>query len=171
MTDVGELAVLIDDKNRIIGYRDKIEAHRWPTPLHRAISVVLFDKDKVLLQKRSANKPIWPLYWSNTVCANVTKAETYEECAKRRLQEEMGIKTNIKEVFKFKYRRRYNKIYGEHELDTVFIGEYSGSVIPDPDEAADYKWMGKRDLVRDIRKNPQKYTPWFKIILKKLEIL
>ncbi len=61
--------------------------------------------------------------------------------------------------------------WGEHELDAVFEGIYDGPVNPDPDEAADFKWMTIKELNKDIVKNPQIYTPWFKIILKKLNSL
>ena len=163
-----ELATLIDQNDNVIGYKDKIDTHLWPTPLHRAISVMIYDGENILLQKRSTKKPIWPLYWSNAVCANVLKGETYEQCAKRRLWEEMGIKCDLNEALIFSYKKRYDKKYGEHELDHVFLGEYSGKVTLNPEEAVDYEWLTKRELIEDLKNNPEKYTPWFKIIVKKL---
>jgi isopentenyl-diphosphate delta-isomerase len=64
--------VLVDKNDKVVGYKDKLEAHKNPVPLHRAVSVLIFNsgKDKVLIQKRSKNKPTWPLYWSNTVCTH-----------------------------------------------------------------------------------------------------
>jgi isopentenyl-diphosphate delta-isomerase len=166
MTDV----VLVDEKDKIISNKERYEAHKNPVPLHRAISVVIYDKKgkKMLLQKRAADKLTWPLFWSNTCCTHPLPNETYLTCAKRRLKEEMGIVTPLKELFYFIYDAMYDRQWGEHELDHVFIGKYSGKVVVDPKEAADYKWMDIEKLKKDTKENPDSYTPWFKIILTKL---
>ena len=61
-----------------------------------------------------------------------------------------------------------NGIWGEHELDHVFVGKYEGKIIPNPLEVAGYEWIGIKELRKDLKANPKKYTPWFKVILKKL---
>jgi isopentenyl-diphosphate delta-isomerase len=81
----------------------------------------------------------------------------------------MGIEAKFRKVFKFTYAAKYNGQFGENEIDTVYRGEYSGKVKPNPKETADYKWVEIRELKRDINKNPEKYTPWLKLILKKLK--
>src|SRR3989337_638495 len=84
MTDV----ILVDNKDKILGFKEKFAAHKNPVPLHRAISVVIYDnKGRMLLQKRSENKPTWPLFWSNACCTHPLKGETYKKAAKRRLKE------------------------------------------------------------------------------------
>jgi isopentenyl-diphosphate delta-isomerase len=163
-----QLAVLVNKKDEVVGYKGKLEVHAWPALLHRAVSVVVFNGDKVLLQRRSAQKAVWPLFWSNSCCGNVLKGETYAECANRRLREEMGVQTNLKESYVFSYKAKYDKNYGENEIDHVFVGEYSGKVTPDPAEASGYKWVSKKSLQDDLKTNPDKYTPWFKLISKKL---
>lgn len=164
--------VLVDDNDKVVGLKEKFSAHKNPVPLHRAISILIFNKDgkKVLIQKRSEFKKTWPMYWTNTVCADVRPEETYLATAKRRLMEEMGIKTKLKYVFNFIYQFKYNKTWGEHELDHVFTGTYDGVVSANPMEASGYEWIGVSDLKRDIKKSPRKYTPWFPIVLSGLKI-
>jgi isopentenyl-diphosphate delta-isomerase len=82
----------------------------------------------------------------------------------------MGFSTAVKKKFNFIYKEKYDKTYGEYELDTVLVGEYSGPIKPDEREVAEYKWVKIDELKKDIKKNPNKFTPWFKILLKKLEI-
>jgi isopentenyl-diphosphate delta-isomerase len=161
--------ILVNRKDRVTGYKEKYEAHRNPVHLHRAISVVILDKSgkKMLLQKRAQGKPTWPLFWTNACCTHPGKGESYLGCAKRRLKEEMGILTPLKESFRFIYKAKYDKVWGENEYDVVFIGKYSGEVKPDPEEVVDYKWILLRDLVKDIRETPGKFTPWLKRILQK----
>lgn len=163
--------VLVDEDDNIIGLKEKFEAHKNPVPLHRAISVVIFDKTakKMLLQKRAANKPTWPLFWSNAVCTHPYPGEDYKTAAERRLKEEMGFSVPLKEAFRFIYKARYDEVWGENELDALFVGYWQGRIKPNLDEIADYKWVEVDRLLDDLKKNPDSYTPWFKIILEKLK--
>ncbi len=162
--------VLVDKRNKVVGYKEKFEAHKNPVPLHRAISVVIYstNRKKMLIQRRSAIKPTWPLFWSNACCTHPYKDESCLHAAKRRLKEEMGIETPLSELFKFIYKKRYNKIWGEHELDFVFEGLYQGSLFVNPLEVSEHKWVEVSKLLKDVKENPDIYTPWFKIILKKI---
>ncbi len=160
--------VLVDSKDNRQGMMDIYQAHFGTGTLHRAISVLLHDGEgRVLLQRRSANKPLWPLHWSNTVCTHPKDRELYVNAAARRLDEEMGIKVEkekLKELFRFEYRARYDEELSEHELDTVIVGKYLGEVEPDPKEVSGWKWMEWDDIQEDIYQNPDNYTPWFKLI-------
>ena len=129
--------VLVDKQDKVIGYQEKLKAHKNPVPLHRAISIVVFSPDKknILLQKRSVKKPTWPLFWSNTACSHPYKNESFANAAVRRLKEEMGFSTALKEKFRFIYKAEMDKTWGEHEYDAVFVGYYSGPVDPDPADA------------------------------------
>ena len=162
--------VLVSDRDEVLGYKEKFEAHKNPASLHRAISVMILDPagKLVLLQKRAAGKPTWPLFWSNTCCTHPLKDESYADCAARRLNEEMGIEVLLKEKFRFIYEADYDGIWGEHEYDVMFEGKHTGEIKADPAEVADWKWMKVSKLLVDVKRNPQIYTPWFKIILQKL---
>ncbi|OGM75750.1 isopentenyl-diphosphate delta-isomerase [Candidatus Woesebacteria bacterium RIFOXYA1_FULL_40_18] len=165
--------VLVNKNDTVIGEKEKFEAHKNPVPLHRAISIVIFSKNKkqMLITKRAKTKPTWPSFWSNAVCSHPYPKESYRKAAARRLYEELGIKTPLKKVFQFIYSAVMdNKIWGEHEYDVIFVGNYDGPFQPDPGEIDGYEWLAIGELKKDIGKNPQKYTPWFKIILKKLKI-
>lgn len=163
---------LVDKEGNIVGLEEKFEVHKIPVPLHRAVSVVIFDgkKKKMLLQKRASTKPTWPGFWSNTCCTHPLPGEEYKTAAERRLREEMGFSVPLKEIFRFTYSAKYDRTWGENEYDVVFRGEYSGKVEINPEEADDYKWISITQLKRDIESNSGKYTPWFKIILKKLRV-
>lgn len=163
--------VLVDENDSAVGLKEKFATHRIPVPLHRAISIVIFNKDKskMLITKRSSEKPTWPYFWSNSVCSHPYPKETYQKAAERRLYEELSIKVPLREVFNITYEAKMdNGIWGEHEFDHVFIGMYDGKVAPDPKEVAGYEWIGIGKLKKDLRVNSKKYTPWFEIILKRL---
>lgn len=163
--------VLVDANDRVLGFKEKFATHKIPVPLHRAISIVIFNhsRDQMLITKRAASKPTWPYYWTNAVCSHPYPEETYKQAADRRLYEELGFKTPLKEVFNFTYKAQMsNKIWGEHELDHTFVGIFDGRINPNPEEIAGYEWISMTDLKKDLKKNPGKYSPWFKIIFGKV---
>lgn len=165
--------VLVDQNNKVLGYKEKFATHKIPVPLHRAISIVIFNKDKsqMLITKRSLKKPTWPYYWTNAVCSHPYPKEAYKKASKRRLREELGIKTPLKQAFKFIYEAKMdNKIWGEHEYDVVSVGKYEGELHPNPDEIAGYEWIDIEGLKKELKKNPKRFSPWFKIIISKLKL-
>ncbi len=160
--------VLVDKKDRAIGTEEKIEAHR-KGKLHRAFSVILFNKEKeTLIQKRAESKYHSGGLWANTCCSHPGPKEEIARAAKRRLKEEMGISCDLKKVFSFIYKAKLGNLT-EYEFDHVFLGRFDGEPKPDKKEVAAWKWINLRDLEADIKKNPQKYTSWFKIIFEKLK--
>jgi len=59
---------------------------------HRAVFVVVISDDGCLLvHRRSAGKDIWPGWWDIAVGGVVAVGETYEDAARRELEEEVGI--------------------------------------------------------------------------------
>lgn len=164
--------VLVSPDGKPIGLKEKYETHKNPVPLHSAISIIILseDKTKMLLTQRAREKPTWPLFWSNAVCTHPYLGESYQDASERRLSEEMGFTTSLEEVLRFTYEAQYDEIWGEHEYDVVFVGTYDGNMTPNPDEIADCKWVNIDCLKVDVRRNPNIYTPWFKIILEKLPI-
>ena len=159
--------ILVDIKNNEIGTEDKLEAHKKGL-LHRAFSIFIFnDEDEILLQKRSDSKYHSAGLWSNTCCSHPYIDKSINEYVKLRLVQEMGIKTNLKEVFSFIYKTNFENGLVEYEYDHVFFGEYSKDPVLNPDEACDYKWISIFELKSDIEQNPSSYTAWLKIIFNK----
>jgi isopentenyl-diphosphate delta-isomerase len=161
-----ENVILVDVLDNQLGLMPKMEAHEKAV-LHRAFSVFIFnDKGELMLQQRAAHKYHSPLLWTNTCCSHQRDGESNIEAGKRRLIEEMGFKTNLKEVFSFVYKAPFDNGLTEHELDHVMIGNFNGPPTINPDEVASYKWMTLEAVKKDIELQPNIYTAWFKIIFK-----
>ncbi|MDC3366578.1 isopentenyl-diphosphate Delta-isomerase [Flavobacteriaceae bacterium] len=161
-----ENVILVDVLDNQLGLMPKMEAHEKAV-LHRAFSVFIFnDKDELMLQQRAAHKYHSPLLWTNTCCSHQRDGESNIEAGKRRLIEEMGFKTNLKEIFSFVYKAPFDNGLTEHELDHVMIGNFNGVPKINPDEVASYKWMTLEAIKKDIELQPNIYTVWFKIIFK-----
>lgn len=161
--------ILVNDQDQEIGVMDKVEAHRGEAKLHRAISVFLFnDKGELLLQQRSAQKIVGAGQWANTCCGNVRPGETYEECAYRRLQEELGITdVELTPVTKFQYAVKCNDEFSEHEMDQVFVGKYEGEVKANAQEVANVTHKTLGEIKFEMNQKEEKYVPWLSIIFTK----
>ncbi len=169
MNNKTEKLVLVDKKDRVIGFEDKLKCHLGKGALHRAFSIYIFNKkNQLLIQRRSKLKLLWPFYWSNTCCGHPRKNEDFGTAGKRRLREEMGFFCPLKIVGKFQYRAVFEKVGSENEVLTILAGEYDGQIKPCPKEVADWRWIEMEDLKKEISQNPSNFTPWFKIALKKV---
>jgi isopentenyl-diphosphate delta-isomerase len=161
--------IAVDPEDRAIGFESKEKCHDGEGILHRAFSIFIFNnKNQLLIQKRSKYKRLWPLYWSNTCCSHPRSDEGYKEAAERRLKEEVGFSCELKYLYKFRYKAKYENIGSENEVCAVLIGKSNHNIIPNPKEISDYKWLALNELKKDINKNPDQYTPWFKIEVKEL---
>jgi isopentenyl-diphosphate Delta-isomerase len=161
---IEEQVILVNELDEPIGLMNKMEAHEKAI-LHRAFSVfVLNEKNEVMLQQRAHHKYHSPLLWTNTCCSHQRAGETNIEAGTRRLYEEMGFKTDLKELFHFIYKAPFDNGLTEHELDHVMIGYYANDPIINPDEVEQWKWMKIEEIKEDMITNPADYTVWFKII-------
>lgn len=159
-----EKVILVDENDNPMGLMNKMEAHEKAV-LHRAFSVfVLNDANEIMLQQRAKQKYHSPLLWTNTCCSHQREGETNIEAGKRRLQEEMGFVTELKELFHFIYKAPFDNGLTEHELDHVMVGYFNEMPNINKEEVEDWKWMKIEEVKLDMLENPEVYTVWFKII-------
>jgi isopentenyl-diphosphate delta-isomerase len=157
---------LVNPNDEPIGSMEKLEAHQKGL-LHRAISVLIFNsKGEMLLQRRALKKYHSPGLWTNTCCSHPYPFEIPKDAASRRLNEEMNIESKLNFAFKFIYKTEFSNGLIENELDHVFIGYSDETPHLNTDEAVAFRWVTIKDLQRDIEKNPENYTVWFKIIIE-----
>lgn len=160
-----EQVILVDEQDREIGSMEKLAAHRDGGTRHRAFSVFLLDEQgRWLLQKRAAGKYHFPNLWTNACCSHPRPGESTEDAVQRRLREELGITCPVRERFHFTYRAT-SEAEGltEWEIDHVFTGLFSGDLQPNPDEISALRWIEPEELAREIREQPETFTPWFKL--------
>ncbi|MFH1225129.1 MAG: isopentenyl-diphosphate Delta-isomerase [Candidatus Diapherotrites archaeon] len=169
MAEKKEMVTLVDKSDNIIGYEDKGKAHDGRGKLHRAFSVFIFNGNgEMLIQKRAEGKRLWPGYWANACCSHPKEGEGYAEAAEKRLKDELGFTTRLRPLFKFQYRAAYGDRGSESEMDQVFSGTYDGKVDANPGEVAEWKFVDVTELQKDVKRNPDKYAPWFREALGKV---
>ncbi|MFV0398691.1 MAG: isopentenyl-diphosphate Delta-isomerase [Bacteroidales bacterium] len=162
---------LVDEQDNPIWMMEKMEAHRLPA-LHRAVSILVFNsRGEWLLHQRADEKYHSGGLWTNACCTHPFVGESYEKAARRRLAEEMGVavKGELKPAFDFVYRAKVNDELTEYEYDRVLLYTTDEEPMPNADEVQSWKYIGHQDLSVDMRKNPDDYTEWFKLIFAKCE--
>src|SRR5438876_104092 len=101
---MSEIVVLVDEKDHPIGYEEKIKAHSDGGKLHRACSIFIYNsRSQMLLQLRPNAKHHFQSLWSNGCCSHPLKGEELEKAAQRKLKQEFGFDTELKEAASFLY--------------------------------------------------------------------
>ena len=148
---------------------EKLEVHKKGLR-HKAISVFLFSGKELLIQQRALSKYHTPGLWANTCCTHPYWQESSEDCAKRRLYEELGI--NVSELTykdKIEYKAEVGNDLIENEIVDIFVcyldKKSNVTIKLNPEEVMSTKWIKIDELISEIGKNPAHFTPWIRIYM------
>ena len=159
-----ENLILVDERDNVIGYESKDNVHRGSGLLHRAFSIFLFNgPGRVLLHRRSGQKPLWPGFWTNSCCSHPRCGEDYASAARRRLSEELGVTAQLAWLYQFQYTASFGNRGVERELCAVLIGdlERPGTVRANRNEVQEWGWFDCDAVDGWVRRRPEQFTPWF----------
>ncbi len=164
-----ELLILVDTHDQETGSLGKVECHDGDGILHRAFSVFLFnDRGELLLQQRSADKRLWPMYWTNTCCSHPRRGESMQVATERRLQQELNTASTLEFIYKFEYQARFGNLGSENELCWVHLGRVEREATANDAEIAALRYADTKTLQAEIASNPDDFTPWFKMEWERL---
>ena len=148
---------------------EKLAAHQQGVR-HMAVSVFVMAQGKVLIQQRALGKYHTPGLWANTCCTHPIWNEDMTVCAVRRLDDELGIK-GLTPVHRgeVEYRADVGGGLIEHEVVQVFLAETTLDLALDlnPDEVMNTHWVDYHELIAEVHREPEKFTPWLSIYLAK----
>jgi 16S rRNA (adenine1518-N6/adenine1519-N6)-dimethyltransferase len=97
-SDPNELLTVVDQNDQPLGTKNRAAIHR-ENLLHRAVHILLVNhRGELLLQKRSHRKDRFPRRWDSSAAGHVDAGESYQDCAKRELREEIGVTTTLAKV-------------------------------------------------------------------------
>lgn len=169
ISDDFQRLIVVDKDDRETGSCTREECHAGDGIQHRAFSIFIFDSHgRLLMQKRSRRKKLWPLYWSNSCCSHPRVGESITKAAHRRLAEELGISTSLTYLFKFSYQERFGNSGSENEMCSVFVGQTDQTVQADRLEIDAWRFVSPLELDTELNERPERFTPWFKLEWKRL---
>lgn len=163
-----QIILACDDEGNFKGeYIPKEVGHTGEGKRHLAIAVLIYNsKGEVLLQRRKHK--VFDDIWDVTGATHPLHRkegtdETPDEATIRCLNVEYAIEKdkvkNLRNLGAFNYFAKYEGLC-ENEHCFQFIGQYDGEVNPNPEVAYGYKWMDKKEFLKDIEAKPQNYSPW-----------
>lgn len=137
-----ELFTVVDENDNIIGHRTRWECHSDKNLIHRSVQVVLKDADgKLILQRRSLTKDLYPGMVTVSASGHVNKGESYELTANREMYEEIGIKTQLVFVTSFLFRGSV-----ETEYSALFTGVLRGDPKINKSEVEELLYIMPEDI-------------------------
>ena len=152
---------------------EKLEAHRRGV-LHQAISVFAFYGRELLIQRRAAGKYHCGGLWANTCCSHPNWGESHDDCAARRLDEELGLTLPMSQVATIEYAADVGKGLREHERVAVYhaaAGTRDVALRPNRDEVSETRWETVDRLKLEAAARPEAFAPWFRIYLSRWDEL
>jgi len=167
-----EFVILVDENDNPIGSEEKVKCHLPNGKLHRAFTALLFDEDgRLVLTRRAKEKMLWPNDWDGTFASHPRESETYVSSGERRMPEELGIKGTLDYLHKFEYHVPYKEVGSENEICGTLIGiiDKATELKEIEGEIDEIKWISSKELIIELKKNPQIYCPWMLIALELLE--
>lgn len=146
---------------------EKLAAHERGLK-HKAVSVFVMNRGRVLIQQRAMHKYHTPGLWANTCCTHPAWDEADSDCAVRRLDDELGI-TGLYPSYRntLEYRADVGGGLIEHEVVAVFVTDAPADlkIAVNPDEVMATRWVDIYDLAAEVKRHPDQFTPWLRIYL------
>ena len=137
-----ELFIVVDENDNVVDYRTRGECHSDKSLIHRSVQIVLFDNEgKVLMQKRSMTKDLYPGYFTVSASRHVDKGESYESTAKRELFEEIGLDVPLEFKTKFLLKNTL-----ESEYVALFTGKFEGELKLNASEVETVEYVAPQDV-------------------------
>lgn len=156
----GELITQVDKNNNVIGGIARGKAHLSKSVYYRTVYVIIInDRGKFLLQRRSSTKDLYPNCWDLSVGGHVVYGDSYEKTAIREMEEEVGIKVSLEDLVdkgevlvKLPRSNEYFRIY-EYRQKKVDI------IKPSADEISEIKWLGIEAIKQSMEDGTIKWYP------------
>jgi 8-oxo-dGTP pyrophosphatase MutT (NUDIX family) len=144
-----ELVDVVDERNEVVATvpRRTIRAENLR---HRCTYVLVLNADgELYVHRRTATKDVYPGYLD--VCAGGVNAsgESYEECARRELEEELGIRAEPTFRFLHRYDGPSGRVWG-----AAFDVVWDGPIVWQPSEVVWGAFLPIEDVVRMAEREP-----------------
>ena len=184
---MSEAVILVDENDSAIGSASKVSAHYQAGLLHRAFSVLMFDREgRLLLQKRADDKVTFPGVWANSCCSHPLSSDTESElidasgvkrAAIRKLHQELGISPDelslddFHFVTKMMYSARMNADWIEREIDHILVIQADVDIKMNQNEVSEIKWVSKQELEQILAGDVDlggEIAPWFRCIAERV---
>lgn len=107
-----EMVDIVDDNDNVIGTVPRSVMRKNNLKHRGSVTIVFNSKGEVLVHKRTMAKDVCPGYYDASVGGAASAGESYEECAKKEVEEEIGIKDpHLIPLFKILHKDRKDEYF------------------------------------------------------------
>ena len=147
MDPADELVDVVDEDDRVVATVTRREV-RQRSLLHRCTYVLLENSaGAVLVHRRTPTKDVHPGAYDVFAGGVCGAGESYDECARREVAEEVGVEgAELAFRFKHRYRGPTGQAWG-----AVYEGRWDGPVRPQETEIEWLAWVSPDELDRMLR--------------------
>jgi len=153
---------IVDETDTVIGRAPRDRIHR-EGHFHRSAHIVLFNSaGQLFVQLRSRFKDTAPGLWDTSAAGHVDSGESYEACAIRELQEELGVTISddgLRPVGQLQPHERNG-----FEFTRVYTACSDQVLVLQEEEVEDGRWVSLPELEEWIARAPADFTDVFKTI-------
>ena len=159
-----ELIDVLDEKQQLIGHTTRQQAHKsgvW----HRAVHGYLINsKGEIVMQRRSADKDLYPGYWDGSFAGHVDAGESTLKAAVRECEEELGIKVNADEL-EYVFTTPESMVWGDlcnNEFVDAFICRKDfGKFSKQDSEVSEIKVVPIEEFIKMIESRDKNLFPHY----------
>ena len=156
-----EMFDVVDAEDHVIRTAPRGEVHATNLR-HRAVHILVFNRaGELLLQKRSAWKDREPLKWDSSTAGHLEPGESYEAGALREIDEELGIRPELKKIGKIPACPETGQEFVE-----IFTAHNDGPFVMPPSEIEDAMFFPPDIVDSWLAARPQDFAPAFREVWK-----
>ena len=153
MASCDEIITLVNEHNQVIGEVER-SAMRFGVDIHRVSFILVFlGKQHLLVQKRTENKAFCPGYYGVTTGGVVAAGESYEYCAERELEEEIGVALPLNDHGLFFTEGEGYRIWGK-VFSCHYCPKQHGELTLQPTEVASVHEMSIKEILHNPKDLP-----------------
>jgi 16S rRNA (adenine1518-N6/adenine1519-N6)-dimethyltransferase len=147
---------VVDKSDRILRYERRSEVH-GNNLRHRAVHILIFDQaGEVYLQQRSRWKDRHPLRWDSSAAGHLATGESYQETARRELEEELGINVPLEKILELPA-----SAHTEQEFVWLYRGKICGNPIINRREIETGTFFPPAIIDGWVAARPENFAPGF----------
>lgn len=146
MTPSDEIVTIVDAANRRVGEKPRRLMRERNLP-HRATYIFVFDREgRVLVQRRTASKDLYPGYYDLAAGGVVAAGESYATCAEREAFEELGIRGSaLVRRFDFYFGNRHTRCFGR-----AYTCVHEGPFTLEAEEVESVRFHSAREIADGV---------------------
>ncbi len=169
-----ELIDIFDENQKFIKREMKSVAHtfgHWHKSIH---AYLINDKKEIIIQKRSADKDLYPNVWDVSFAGHVGAGEDTKTSAIRECQEELGITLSPSEIqflFTNPEKLQWGNVHSNEYVDVFLCKKNFHDIVKQDEEVDDVKAIKIKDFIEMIENKDKNLFPHYREYERILPIL